>query len=79
MNDALRDFINKFVIIYLNDIIIYFNFYKKYIKYLALVLQTLEKYKLYTKSLKYIIEVLELKFYSYVVEDKQCRSTFTKI
>ena len=67
MNDALRDFISKFVIIYLNDIVIYFNSMKEYVEYLALVLEVLEKHRLYAKPLKYIIKVFELEFYGYIV------------
>ena len=79
MNDALRDFINKFVIIYLDDIVIYSNSIEEYVEYLALVLEALEKYRLYTKPLKYIIRVSELEFYSYTVGGGRCRLTSTKV
>ena len=38
MNDTLREFIGKFVIIYLDDIIIYSNSYDEYTKYLSLII-----------------------------------------
>ena len=40
---------------------------KEYVEYLVLVLEALEKYRLYTKPLKCIIKVFKLEFYGYIV------------
>ena len=67
MNDALRDFIGKFGVVYLDDIVIYSDSYEEHAKHLALVLQTLEKHKLYAKPSKCTIGVSELEFCGHVV------------
>ena len=64
---------------YLDDIIIYSNFFEEYIEYLALILETLERYKLYAKPSKYTIGVKELEFYSYIISGERYRPTSTKV
>ena len=49
INDALRQYLNRFVIIYLNDIIIYLNILKKHVNYIFKVLKYLNK-KIYILS-----------------------------
>ena len=79
INDALRDFISKFVIIYLDDIVIYSNSMEEHVEHLALVLEALEKHRLYAKPLKCIIGVSELEFCGHIVGGGRCRPTPTKV
>lgn len=37
INNILKSYLNKFIIIYLNDILIFSNISKKYIKYLKII------------------------------------------
>jgi len=52
INNILRQYLNQFVIVYLNDIIIYSNILKKYMNYIFKVLECLNKRKLHFKSKK---------------------------
>jgi len=52
INNILRQYLNRFVIAYLNDIIIYSNILKKHIDYIFKVLKYLNKRNLHLKSKK---------------------------
>ena len=52
INDILRFFLNKFVIVYLNDILIYFQNDEKYLEHIKLVIEIFYKNDYYTKSSK---------------------------
>src|SRR5947207_1098538 len=59
MNQILRPFIDKFVLIYLNDILIYSNSAEEHRKHLRLVLEALRAAKLFTKPKKCTYECLD--------------------
>ena len=46
MNEVLREFIRKFVIIYLDDILIYSKLEAEHLKHLAIVMRKLQQEKL---------------------------------
>ena len=69
MNEALRDLTYRYMIIYLNDIVIYSNTAKDYFNYLEKVFRRLNKVGLYAKPLKYTIEASKLEFYDYIVRN----------
>jgi len=52
INDVLRQYLNQFVIIYLNNIIIYLYILKKHVKYISKVLEYLNKRNLHLKLKK---------------------------
>ena len=52
INNALRQYLNRFVIIYLNDIIIYSNILKKHVNYVFKILKCLDKKNLHLKLKK---------------------------
>ncbi len=52
INDILRQYLNQFVIIYLNDIIIYSKILKKHISYVSKILKYLNIKNLHLKSKK---------------------------
>ena len=52
INDILREYLNKFVIIYLNDILIYFETLKKHVDYIKKILNNFIKKKLRLKFKK---------------------------
>ena len=52
INNALRQYLNRFVIVYLNDIMIYSNILKEHINYIFKVLECLNKRNLHFKSKK---------------------------
>ena len=53
INDALRQYLNRFVIVYLNDIMIYSKILKEHVSYIFKVLECLNKRNLHLKSKKY--------------------------
>ncbi len=52
INDVLRQYLNQFVIAYLNDIIIYSKILKKHVSYIFKVLECLNIKNLHFKSKK---------------------------
>jgi len=52
INNVLRQYLNRFVIAYLNDIIIYLNILKEHINYVFKVLECLNKRNLHLKLKK---------------------------
>ncbi len=52
INDALRQYLNRFVIAYLNDIIIYSKILKEHVSYISKVLKCLDMRNLHFKSKK---------------------------
>jgi len=52
INNALRQYLNRFVIVYLNNIMIYSNILKEHINYVFKVLECLNKRNLHFKSKK---------------------------
>jgi hypothetical protein len=51
-NGFFREYLDKFVQLFIDDILIYFQTMKEHDKHLCLVLQCLRENKLYEKSLK---------------------------
>jgi hypothetical protein len=54
MNGVFREYLDTFVIVFLDDILIYSKLEEEYEKYLRLVLQVLREHKLYAKLSKCI-------------------------
>jgi hypothetical protein len=79
MNRILRDFIRKFVIVYLDDIVIYSNSETEHLRHLELVFKALRDVELYTKPLKCVFSVLELEFYRHIVGSGKLRPLTLKI
>ncbi len=52
INDILRQYLNRFVIAYLNDIIIYLNILKKHVDHVFKILKYLNKRNLHFKLKK---------------------------
>ena len=55
------------MVLYLDDIYIYSNSRKEYIRYIKLVLATLRKAGLYTKRSKYEFFIEKIEFLGYIV------------
>ncbi len=52
VNNVLQHYLNQFVIVYLNDILVYSKMKKEYMQHVKKVLQTLKKVDLHIKSEK---------------------------
>ena len=56
MNSILRPYIDKFVLVYLDDILIYSNSVEQHREHLRLVLEALRQHSLYARPLKYTFD-----------------------
>ncbi|PTB34704.1 hypothetical protein M441DRAFT_155097, partial [Trichoderma asperellum CBS 433.97] len=54
INYMLELYLNDFIIIYINNILIFLNIFKEYKKYIYFILQKLKENKLFINFKKYI-------------------------
>jgi hypothetical protein len=71
--------LNNFVIVYLDNILIYSKKGKDYKDYIRQVLKRLRKYKLYAKLFKYKFCVKQIKYLRFIVIAKEVKPNLTKI
>jgi hypothetical protein len=55
------------VVIYLNNILIYFKLGEDYYAYIRIIIERLRKYKLYTKLSKYFFNIKEVEFLGFII------------
>ncbi|CAL9728991.1 Gag-Pol polyprotein [Monosporozyma unispora] len=68
MNETLSDYIGKFVLVYLDDILIYSPTKEKHLFHLRLVLQKLREVKLYAKLSKCVLFTQKLKWLGHIID-----------
>ena len=69
INDTLWEYLNIFVLAYLDDILIFSTDYKQYIQYVQIVLQKLREKNLLVKLTKCEFHKYSIGFLSYIVSD----------
>jgi hypothetical protein len=79
INDALRQYLNIFVIAYLDDIMIYSITLKKHVQHVSQVLKCLNKRDLRLKSKKCEFHREEVDFLEFVVKRHEIRMNPEKI
>src|SRR5271167_1562300 len=79
MNCVLRSYIDKFVLIYIDDLLIYSNSPEEHRHHLRLVLEALRKEKLYARPLKCTFDKPEVEFCGHVVGGGVVRVLDSKI
>jgi hypothetical protein len=79
INDALRQYLNIFVIAYLNDIMIYLTTLKKHVQHVSQILKCLNKRNLRLKPEKCEFHQKEVDFLEFVVERHEIRMNPEKI
>ena len=67
INLALCEYINQFVVAYLNNIVVYSDIIEEHMQHVWLVLQKLRKFNLFVKLSKCIFDALEIKFVGFIV------------
>ena len=67
MNDMLREFVNDFVVVYLDDILIYSKSAEDHERHLRLVLQKLREHKFYANLKKCEFMKQEIAFLGHIV------------
>ena len=79
INKALFKLIDYFVVIYLDDIFIYFKLREDYYTHVRIVIKRLRKHKLYIKLNKYFFNIEEVKFLEFIVSVIKVKPDFNRI
>jgi hypothetical protein len=79
MNDIFSDFLGKFVVVYLDDILIFSETPEQHMQHMAMVLERLREHKLYAQMAKCEFGLSELKFLGHVVGSKGIRPDPAKV
>ena len=74
INNIFRDMLDIYMIIYLDDILIYSKNDEDHEKYMRQVLQRLREYKLYVRLLKCIFFIDIIEYLEYIIEPDDIRS-----
>jgi hypothetical protein len=79
INFTLKEFLDVFVVIYLNDILIYSQNEEEYTNHVRLVLKRLRKYKLFAKLSKCDFDLEEVDYLKFIVRVNDIRMNFARI
>lgn len=79
VNDVLRDFINRFVFVYLDGILIFSKDMSHYISHVHQSLQRLLENKLYVRAEKCEFHASSVSFLGYIIESWQVRTDPEKV
>ena len=79
INDVLREYLDQFVIAYLDDILIFSNTKEQHISHVELVLQKLRQHKLYAKLEKCVFHQDTIEFLGYIVGKNGVRMDPAKV
>ena len=78
MNDLFRPYLDKFVIIYLNDILIYFKNDEKHTQHIKLMIEVFRKHEFYAKPSKCNFYQKHIKFCEHIIGDKKVKMNEAK-
>ena len=67
INKVLSRLINYFIVIYLNNILIYSKLREDYYTYIRIIIERLRKHKLYTKLNKCFFNIKEVEFLGFII------------
>ena len=79
INKVLFRLINYFIVVYLNNILIYFKLRENHYTYVRIVIKRRRKYKLYTKLSKYFFNVEEVEFLRFIIGFIRVKPDLNKI
>jgi len=78
INDMLREYLDDFVITYLDDILIYSDDLEMHHSHVHKVLKKLNERTLYVKKSKSKFEAKKIKFLNYVIQSEQIKKNSKK-
>jgi len=67
MNSILKSYIDKFVLVYLDDILVYSNSEEEHFEHLRFVFNTLRQHRLYARPKKCTFDKLNVEFCGHIV------------
>ncbi|KAI4805924.1 hypothetical protein KUCAC02_010517 [Chaenocephalus aceratus] len=79
INDVLRDMLNRFVFVYLDDILIFSRTLQEHVQHVRLVLQRLLENRLYVKAEKCEFHASSVSFLGFIVDKGQLRTDPAKV
>ncbi len=79
VNNVLWRYLNQFIIVYLNDILVYSKMKKEHVQHVKKILQTLKKVDLRIKSGKSEFHVQSVQFLKFIVMSQSLRMNSKKI
>ena len=79
MNRVIREYLDKFVIVFIDDILIYSRDKKEHEEHLRITLETLKQHQLYAKFSKCEFWLREVSFLEHVVSEEEIRVDPKKI
>lgn len=79
VNDVLRDMLNRFVFVYLDDILIFSNTREEHVHHVQSVLQRLQENSLYVKAEKCEFHVSTVSFLGYIVAKRNLQMDPAKV
>jgi hypothetical protein len=79
MNDVFRPFIDDFVIVYLDDILVFSRTWDEHVQHVNKVLDTLQREKLYVKLFKCEFGKTALVYLGHIVEGGQLKIDPSKV
>nr|GEV75101.1 putative reverse transcriptase domain-containing protein [Tanacetum cinerariifolium] len=79
MNRVYKPYLDKFVIVFINDILIYSKNEKEHKEHLKAILELLKKEKLYAKFSKYEFWIPKVQFLSHVIDSQGIHVDLAKI
>ena len=74
----LRFYLNKFVIVYLDDILIFSKNEEKYVEHVRLVMKALYTNDFYVKLSKYVFFQKYIEFCDHIINDEKIKMNETK-
>jgi hypothetical protein len=79
MEDILRPFTNSFVVVYLDDILIFNQTWEEYLHHIRQVLQTLWQHKLCANLEKHTFGMTQVQYLGYIIDERGVHLDLAKI
>jgi hypothetical protein len=70
MDDILRPFTNSFVVVYLDDILIFSQTWEEHLHHIRQVLQTLRQHKLCANLEKFTFGITQVQYLGYIIDER---------